>query len=86
MKIIIKQYQEFTEEVEISADMEVSDVVIVAKEIEAVIQTENDIIFSIGFSVMRDNPIFDLDNPRDIVREFLKINIFGSGNFPADNS
>lgn len=73
-RIVIKDYKEFTEDIEMDG-LGTIDVVVVAKEVEAVIQLENSAVFSIGFSVMRDNPIFEIENPRDLVRNFLKINL-----------
>lgn len=72
--IIIKDYKEFTEDVVIE-DLGAVEGVIVAKEVEAVIQLTNGAVFSLGFSVMRDNPIFEIENPRDLVRSFIKINL-----------
>jgi hypothetical protein len=79
--IVIKQYQEFTETVHIPLPEDdipflpeegfPSEERIVAKEVEAVIQREDDTTFSIGFSVQRDNPIFEISDPRNMVRKFL---------------
>ncbi len=76
-RIVIKDYKEFTEDIDIE-DLGTIEASIVAKEIEAVIQLENGAVFSIGFSVMRDNPIFEIENPRDLVRNFIKINLMDS--------
>ncbi|QFG05444.1 hypothetical protein 031MP002_43 [Bacillus phage 031MP002] len=71
-KIIIESYKEFTDEVQCADDMVKLENVIVAKEIEAVIEQADGVTFSLGFTVMRDNPIFKTINPRDMVREFFK--------------
>ena len=73
-KIVIKEYREFTEDVEIDG-IGIVENSIIAKEVEAVIQLENGAIFSLGFSVMRDHLIFNTENPRDLVRKFIKINL-----------
>jgi hypothetical protein len=67
--IVIKNYQEFTEEVQVEG-VSVNHVVI-AKEVEAIVQIEGEEAFSLGFSVMRNNPIFDFESPRRIVQNFL---------------
>ena len=72
--ILIKDYKEFTEDVTLE-EVGTIEGAIVAKEVESVIQLTNGTVFSIGFSVMRDNPIFDIENPRDLVRNFIKINL-----------
>jgi hypothetical protein len=72
IQILIKDYKEY------AAD---DRGVLVAKEVEAVIQLEGEVFFSLGFSVLRDNPIFQLEAPRDMVRSFLlKNNFFQTGN------
>ncbi|QFG05711.1 hypothetical protein 035JT001_44 [Bacillus phage 035JT001] len=71
-KIIIESYKEFTEEIECADDMVKLENVIVAKEVQAVIEQDDGITFSLGFTIMRDNPIFEAENPRDMVREFFK--------------
>lgn len=68
-KIVIKNYQEFTENIEVQEL--VIDTVIVAKEVEAVVQLEDGEIFSLGFSVMRDNELFEYESPRRMVQKFL---------------
>lgn len=68
-KVIIKSYQEFTEEVEVEGLS--MGAVIVAKEVEAVVEMENGEVFSIGFSVMRDNELFTYESPRRMVLRFL---------------
>lgn len=66
--IIIKDYKEFTAEIMVD-EMKIET--IIAKEVEAVIGTEEGTDFSIGFSVSQNNELFDLENPRDIVRQFI---------------
>jgi hypothetical protein len=68
--IVIKNYQEFTEEIEIAGEISVNRAII-AKEIEAVVQVEGEQEFSLGFSLMRDNPIFEYGSPRRMVQKFL---------------
>jgi hypothetical protein len=67
--IVIKNYQEFTEEVTVQ-DITLEHVTI-AKEVEAVVQVDDGTVFSIGFSVMRDTPIFEFESPRRMVAKFL---------------
>lgn len=70
-QIVIKNYQEFADEVQIVDDLAAVEYVIIAKEVEAVCQSEDDKFFSIGFSVQRDSPLFEIENPRDMIRKFL---------------
>lgn len=79
--IVVKNYHEFTEEVhfpvpftEDPSDFP-SEYQIVAKEIEAVIQTDDKLEFSIGFSVHRNNPLFEELDPREMVRKFILENL-----------
>ena len=67
--IVIKTYQEFTEEVQVEG-VQVG-AVIVAKEVEAVIELDGGEVFSLGFSVMRDNELFEYESPRRMVQKFL---------------
>lgn len=68
-KIVIKNYQEFTEEVEIEGLS--MGAVIVAKEVEAVIELNEGETFSLGFSVLRDSELFTFESPRRMVLKFL---------------
>ena len=68
-KIVIKNYQEFTEEVEVEGVQ--FNAVIVAKEVEAVIELGSGEIFSLGFSVIRDSELFTYESPRRMVQKFL---------------
>jgi hypothetical protein len=79
-QILIKDYKEFADEVPKVFD---TAGLLVAKEIEAVIELEGGVVFSLGFSIMRDNPLFQLEAPRDIVREFLKNNFLKTSNNEA---
>jgi hypothetical protein len=79
--IVIKNYQEFTETVhyplpfEDEADAFPSEERIVAKEVEAIIQFEDGGNLSIGFSVLRDNQLFEEVDPRELVRKYI-LNFF----------
>lgn len=66
--ILIKEYREF------GADADSGDLNIIAKEVEAIIALENGSSFSVGFSVTRENNLFLVESPRDMVREFLRSN------------
>lgn len=73
-KIVIKNYQEFTESVGIPTPFEeesFDENVIVAKEVEAIVEMEDGEIFSIGFSVMRNSELFTYESPRRMVQKFL---------------
>lgn len=73
-KIVIKKYQEFTEEVSVE-DIGTVGVHIIAKEVEAVVEVDDGTIFSLGFSVLRDNAAFQFESPRNIVQDFLIRNL-----------
>lgn len=68
-KIVIKSYQEFTEEVDLTG--EGVEHFMVVREVEAVIQTEEDEFFSLGFSVNRESKYWNIDSPREMVRRFI---------------
>lgn len=74
--IIIKEYKEYTSEVIFVDEHPIER--IISKEVEAVIVLETGEAFSIGFSVMQDNELFDLENPRDLVRQFILKTFVGS--------
>ena len=77
-RIVIKSFKEFTEDVEITGGLGIVENAIIAKEVEAIIQLKSGAIFSLGFSVMRDNSIFNTENPRNMVRKFIKENLLDS--------
>jgi arginine repressor len=67
--IIIKNYQEFVEEIQIEGVT--VNAVTIAKEVEAVVVLESGMNFSLGFSITRENDSFRFDSPRRIVQKFL---------------
>jgi hypothetical protein len=68
-KVVIKNYQEFTEDIQL--DIMQVEAVIVAKEVEAIIEIDSGEVFSVGFSVLRDNELFEYESPRRMVQKFL---------------
>lgn len=73
-QIIIKEYREFTEDVQVADDLVTFEAVIVAKEVEAVVQVDDGTTFSLGFSILRDSDAFSFESPRRIVQHFLMKN------------